>query len=109
MSDLFDNPLSPTEVAALPDKLARRYWAAEISDGVVGLSPLNRSDVRAECYRRLAWERNLAPGQSVRYVGISSALLGKRCQVEGVGEAVSISVLGFSDRFLVDRLELEAV
>jgi hypothetical protein len=109
MADLFDNPLSPAEVAMLPDKMIRRYWAAEISDGVVGLSALDRTDVRRECRSRLAWARDLSPGQEARYVGISSALLGKRVAVEAVGDGISIGVSGFTDRFLVDRSELEAI
>lgn len=108
MSDLIDTPLSSNEIERLPERLRRRYWAAEISDGVVGLSDLDLTQVRHECRCLLSWLSRLAPGVNARYIGIASALKGKRCSIEAVlPEGVSITVAGFDDRFLVDPLDLE--
>ena len=108
LTDLIDAPLSATEIGRLPDRLRLRYWAAEISDGVTGLSDLRLSDVRHECRCLLSWLSRLSPGTKARYVGIASAIKGKRCVIEAVSpDDISISVEGFADRFLVDPLDLE--
>lgn len=106
--DLIDTPLVASEIERLPERLRLRYWAAEISDGVAGLSQLDLANVRHECRCLLSWLSRLAPGAKARYIGIASALKGKACVVEDVGpDDISISVSGFTDRFLVDPLDLE--
>lgn len=110
MSDLLDTPLSASEVERLPEKLRRRYWAAEISHGVEGLSALDRQQVRHECRCLLAWLSGLEPGSEARYVGVVAALKGKRCRVEAVApDDVSIAVPGLADLFLVNSLDLEPI
>ena len=111
MSDLIDTPLSADEVWRLPDKLRRRYWAAEISHGVEGLCALNRQAVRKECRDRLAWLAGLTPGIEARYVGFATELAGKRCQIiEGpsaMSGLVPIAVKGIPGGFGVAPDELE--
>lgn len=108
MSGLLNVPLTAKEIGQLPDKLRLRYRAAEISDGISGLSTLDKAQIRRECRYLLAWRGLMRVGASARYIGIASAYGGKKCRVEAVGDGdVSISVPGFADRFLVDPLDLE--
>lgn len=77
--------------------MAQRYWGAEISHGVPGLSELDRDKVRAECRAWLDWIDDLRVADAASYVGIASALVGRPCTIAAAWRAGDVS--RFSVRF----------
>jgi hypothetical protein len=103
--------LSAAEIDQLPDGLRRRYWAAEISHGVSGLSKLDRATVREDCRAWIAWIDRLCAGQPARYVGAAVALKGGACEVVAAWHADGVALFSitspkFEDRFLVGPADL---